>query len=72
MKIDSTLLMREYGTISDNVIKLTMGSMATRLEILKRIVISELAESSEDKDYIILPVNILKIILGIDGGSENE
>lgn len=72
MKIDNALFLREYSTISDNVIKLTMGSMATRLEILKRLVISELAESSEDKDYILLPANILKIILGIDGGSENE
>ena len=72
MKIDNAPFLREYSTISDNVIKLTMGSMATRLEILKRLVISELAESSEDKDYILLPTNILKIILGIDGGSENE
>lgn len=72
MKIDNAPFLREYSTISDNVIKLTMGSMATRLEILKRIVISELAESSEDKDYVILPVNILEIVLGIDGGSKNE
>lgn len=72
MKIDNTLFLREYSTVSDNMMKFTVGATTTRLEILKEIVMSELAESSKDKDYILLPTNILKIILGIDGGSENE
>ena len=72
MKIDNTLFLREYSSVSDNMMKFTVGATTTRLEILKEIVMSELAESGEDKDYILLPTNILKIILGIDGGSENE